>query len=39
MGQKKFPVKNHTILFGSGQVIEPDQTKLDSTKPNNYKII
>ena len=33
-GPKKFPVKNHTILFGSDQVIEPDQTKLGSTKPN-----
>ena len=34
MDQKKIPVKNHTILFGSGLVVEPDQTKLGSTKPN-----
>ena len=30
----KSPIKNHIILFGSGQVIKPDQIKLDSTKPN-----
>ena len=31
----KSPIKNHAILFGLGRVIEPDQTKLGSTKPNN----
>ena len=31
----KSPIKNHAILFGSGRVIKPDQTKLCSTKPNN----
>ena len=30
----KFPIKNHTILFGSGRVVKPDQIKLGSTKPN-----
>ena len=30
----KSPIKNHAILFGSGRVIKPDQTKLCSTKPN-----
>ena len=35
----KSPIKNHAILFESNQVIEPDQTKLDSTKPNIYKEI
>ena len=27
-------IKNHTILFGSSQVVEPNQTKLGSIKPN-----
>ena len=30
----KFPIKNHTTLFGSNRVVKPDQTKLGSTKPN-----
>ena len=30
----KSPIKNHAILFGSGRVVEPDQTKLSSTKLN-----
>ena len=30
----KFFIKNHAILFGSGRVVKPDQTKLGSTKPN-----
>ena len=30
----KSPIKNHAILFGSGRVVEPNQTKLGSTKPN-----
>ena len=30
----KSPIINHEILFRSSQVIEPDQTKLDFTKPN-----
>ena len=30
----KSPLKNHAILFGSGRVVEPDQTKLSSTKLN-----
>ena len=34
---RKSPIKNHTTLFKSG--VKLDQTKLDSTKPNNYKII
>ena len=28
----KSPIKNHAILFGSSQVVEPNQTKLGSTK-------
>ena len=32
----KSPIKNHAILFGSGRVVEPDQTKLGSTKPNKH---
>ena len=32
---KKSPIKNHAILFGLGRVVELDQTKIDSTKPNN----
>ena len=28
----KSPIKNHAILFGLGWVVEPDQTKLGSTK-------
>ena len=31
---KKSPIKNHTILFGSGRVVKSDQMKLGSTKPN-----
>ena len=31
---RKSPIKNHSTLFGSGQVIKPDQTTLDFTKPN-----
>ena len=31
---RKSPIKNHAILFGLGQVVKPDQTKLGSTKPN-----
>ena len=27
-------IKNHAILFGSGQVVKPNQTKLNSKKPN-----
>ena len=34
---RKSPIKNHTTLFRSGQVIKPDQTKLSSTKPNRCK--
>ena len=30
----KSPIKNHAKLFGSGQIVEPNQTKLSSTKPN-----
>ena len=30
----KSPIKNHSTLFGSGWVIKPEQTKLDSIKPN-----
>ena len=30
----KSPIKNHAILYGSDRVVEPDQTKLGSTKPN-----
>ena len=30
----KSPIKSHAILFGSGQVVEPDKKKLGSTKPN-----
>ena len=30
----KSPIKNHTILFELGQVVELDKTKLGSTKPN-----
>ena len=30
----KSPIKNHAILFGLSRVVEPDQTKLGSTKPN-----
>ena len=26
--------QSHALLFGSGRVVEPDQTKLSSTKPN-----
>ena len=32
----KSPIKNHAILFGSGQVVKPNQTKLGSTKPNRF---
>ena len=35
----KSPIKNHAILFGSGRVVEPDQTKLGFTKPNRKRII
>ena len=28
----KFPIKTHAILFGSGRIVEPDQTKLGSIK-------
>ena len=35
----KSPIKNHAILFRSDWVVEPDQTKLDSTKPNNVSIL
>ena len=31
---RKSPIKNHATLFGLGQVVKPDQTKLGSTKPN-----
>ena len=34
----KSPIKNHAILFGSGLVIKPDQTKLGSTKPNKEQV-
>ena len=34
----KSPIKNHTTLFRSGQVVKPDQTKLGSTKPNRYEV-
>ena len=30
----KSPIKNHATLFGSGQVVKPDQIKLGSIKPN-----
>ena len=35
---KKSPIKNHATLFRSGQVVKPDQTKLNSTKPNRVKV-
>ena len=31
-------IKNHTTLFGLGQVVKLDQTKLDSTKPSTKYI-
>ena len=34
----KSSIKNHATLFGSGQVVKPDQTKLGSTKPNRYEV-
>ena len=34
----KSPIKNHATLFGSDQVIKPDQTKLGSIKPNKSPI-
>ena len=35
----KFPIKNHAILFRSSRVVKPDQTKLDSTKPNSQVLV
>ena len=35
----KSPIKNHAILFRSIWVVEPDQTKLGSTKPNNMCVL
>ena len=35
----KSPIKNHAILFESGRVVEPDQIKLGSTKPNSCKVV
>ena len=31
-------IKNHATLFGLGQVVKLDQTKLDSTKPSTKYI-
>ena len=38
LSRSKSPTKNHATLFGSGQVVKPDQTKLGSTKANRYKV-
>ena len=35
---RKYLIKNHATLFGSGRVVKPNQTKLGSTKPNKSPI-